>query len=129
MDLEQLRKFFLSKPGAVETFPFDPVTLVLKVGRKMFALVSLDESPTRINLKGDPNDNEILRQQFPAIIPSYHMNKLHWNTLILDGSLPDELILDQIDTSYRLVFDSLPQSFRNNFQPTEGQKKNPDQKT
>lgn len=111
--LEQLRRYCLAKPGAEEDFPFDPVTSVMKVGGKMFALVSLDESPTRINLKGDPNDNEILRQQFPAIIPGYHMNKLHWNTLILDGSLPDELILDQIDTSYRLVFDSLPQSIRN----------------
>jgi len=107
LDLDQLRKYFLSRPGAIEDFPFDPVTLVLKVGGKMFALISLDETPLRINLKGDPNDNEILRQQFPAIIPGYHMNKRHWNTIILDGSLPDDLILDQIDNSYRLVFDSL----------------------
>ncbi|MBU1065435.1 MmcQ/YjbR family DNA-binding protein [bacterium] len=112
MDLEQLRKFCLSKPGAVETFPFDPVTLVLKVGGKMFALISLDESPLRINLKADPNDNEILRQQFPAIIPGYHMNKRHWNTVILDSSLPDELILDQIDISYGIVFASLPRKIR-----------------
>ena len=116
MDLDQLRKFCLSKAGAVETFPFDPVTLVLKVGDKMFALVSLDESPTRINLKGDPNDNEILRQQFPAIIPGYHMNKRHWNTIILDDSLPDEFILDQVDISYRIVFNRLPKTARENIQ-------------
>jgi len=113
LDLDQLRKFCLSKAGAVETFPFDPVTLVLKVGSKMFALISLDESPTRINLKGDPNDNEILRQQFPAIIPGYHMNKRHWNTIILDGSLPDEFIMDQVDSSYQIVFESLPKGIRN----------------
>jgi len=112
LDLEHLRKFLLSKPGAIETFPFDLVTLVLKVGGKMFALISLDESPVRINLKGDPNDNELLRQQFPAIIPGYHMNKLHWNTIILDGSLPDEFIMDQIDISYRIIFESLPRKNR-----------------
>lgn len=74
----------------------------------MFALISLDETPPRINLKGDPNDNEFLRQQFPAVIPGYHMNKRHWNTIILDGSLSDEFILDQIDNSYRIVFEGLP---------------------
>jgi predicted DNA-binding protein (MmcQ/YjbR family) len=112
LNLKQLRTYCLSRPGAVEDFPFGSETLVVKVGGKMFALISLDETPPRINLKGDPNDNEFLRQQFPAVIPGYHMNKRHWNTIILDGSLPDEFILDQIDNSYRIVFDSLPRKIR-----------------
>jgi predicted DNA-binding protein (MmcQ/YjbR family) len=110
MDITQIKHYCLSKAGSWEDYPFDPVTLVFKVGSKMFALIALDESPLRINLKGDPNDNEILRQQFAAITPGYHMHKRHWNTIILDGSLPDELILDQIDTSYQIVFNSLPKS-------------------
>ena len=84
----------------------------MKVAGKMFALISLDESPARLNLKSDPNDNEILRQQFPAVIPGYHMNKRHWNSIILDQSLPDELILDQIDISYRIVYQSLKKTIR-----------------
>lgn len=108
MDFETLRNYCLGKKGSAEGLPFGPDTLVFKVGTKIFALIALDETPLRINLKGDPNDNDILRQQFPAIIPGYHMNKRHWNTIILDGSLPDDLILDQIDNSYRLVFGSLP---------------------
>ena len=114
MNFDTLKSYLLGKPGASEDFPFDHTTLVIKVGGKMFALISLDETPLRINLKGDPNDNEILRQQFPAIIPGYHMNKRHWNTIILDGSLPDEFILDQIDISYWMVFESLPKTIQNN---------------
>ncbi len=107
MDIDQIREYCRSKPGAFEDYPFGLETLVLKVAGKMFALISLDETPARLNLKGDPNDNEILRQQFPAIIPGYHMNKRHWNSIILDNSLPDALILDQIDISYEIVFDCL----------------------
>ena len=112
MTIAGLRNFCRTKPGSVEDYPFDPVTLVLKVGGKMYALIALDETPARINLKGDPNDNDILRQQFPSIIPGYHMNKRHWNTIILDGNLPDEFIIDQINVSYGMVYEHLPRKVR-----------------
>ncbi|HBT82440.1 MAG: MmcQ-like protein [Desulfuromonadales bacterium GWC2_61_20] len=112
MDLATLRAHLLAKPGAEETFPFDAVTLVLKVGGKMFALVGLDESPLRLNLKCLPEQAEIMRQLYPAVIPGYHMNKRHWNTVILDGSLADEDVLGMIDESYRLVVEGLPRARR-----------------
>lgn len=105
--LDDLRSYLLSKPGAREEFPFDPQTLVLKVASKIFALLALDEEPLRLNLKGDPLDNEVLREQFSAIIPGYHMPKRHWNTVIMDGTLDGELIKNLIDDSYSLVFESL----------------------
>jgi predicted DNA-binding protein (MmcQ/YjbR family) len=112
MNLEQLRSFLLSLPGAEETFPFGPVTLVAKVGGKMFALFGLDNEPLRLNLKCLPEQAEVLRELYPAVLPGYHMNKRHWNTVILDGSLPDADIIDMIDESYRLVVQGLPQSRR-----------------
>ena len=108
MNLTTLRTILLAKPGAEETFPFDPVTLVAKVGGKMFALVMTDEAPLRLNLKCQPEVAEVLRELYPAVIPGYHMNKRHWNTVILDGSLPDDFIRDMIDESYRLVVAGLP---------------------
>ena len=107
MDFETLRNYCLGKKGSAEGLPFGPDTLVFKVGTKIFAFISLDETPLRINLKGDPNDNDILRQQFPAIIPGYHMNKHHWNTVIIDGRLPDDLVYELVDQSYDLVYKSL----------------------
>jgi len=112
MTFETLKATLLSKPGAVEDFPFDPVTLVLKVGGKMFALVILDEDPMRMNLKCDPLKAEFLREAFPSITPGYHMNKRHWNTVRLDGSLPDDLLRAMIDDSYELVVRGLPRSRR-----------------
>jgi len=112
MDLDALRRILLAKAGAVEDFPFDAVTLVVKVGGKMFALVGIDESPLRLNLKCLPEQAEILRELYPAVIPGYHMNKRHWNTVILDGSLVDEDVLGMIDESYRLVVQGLPRAQR-----------------
>ena len=112
MDFTTLKNYLLSKPGAVEEFPFDTVTLVIKVGGKMFALVGLNNDPLRLNLKCDPAKAEILRELYPAIQPGYHMNKRHWNTLILDGSIADEEILAMIDDSYALVVKGLPKSRR-----------------
>ena len=112
MTFDALRNYLLAKPGAVEEFPFDPVTLVAKVGGKMFALVSTDEEPLRMNLKCDPEKAEVLRELFPAIIPGYHMNKRHWNTIILDGSIADAELVAMIDDSYDLVFQSLPKAKR-----------------
>jgi predicted DNA-binding protein (MmcQ/YjbR family) len=110
MTLDKLRNYLLSMPQAVEEFPFDAVTLVVKVCGKMFGLVSTDRTPLRLNLKCLPEKAEVLREQFPSIIPGYHMNKRHWNTLILDGSLPDDLIFSLVDESYGLVVSGLPKS-------------------
>jgi predicted DNA-binding protein (MmcQ/YjbR family) len=112
MDYQRLHDYLCCKPGAVVDFPFDPITLVLKVGGKMFALVILDEHPLRMNLKCDPVKGLALRDCFPAILPGYHMNKRHWNTLVLDGSLPDDLVFSMIDDSYDLVVKGLTRSAR-----------------
>jgi predicted DNA-binding protein (MmcQ/YjbR family) len=103
MDLPDLIAHCLAKPGAEETTPFGPDHLVYKVGGKIFALTSPDDFPPRVNLKCDPERALELRDRYDAIIPGYHMNKRHWNTLILDGSLPDKLIRELIDHSYLLV--------------------------
>lgn len=112
LDLDQLRAALLAKPGAYEDFPFGPEPLVLKVAGKMFALVSLGPAPQRISLKCDPAQAEMLRSAFPAITPGYHLNKRHWNTITLDGSVPDETVLALIDESYALVLKSLTRAAR-----------------
>jgi predicted DNA-binding protein (MmcQ/YjbR family) len=113
MKLPELKTYLLQKIGAVEDNPFGPETLVFKVGGKMFALMGLESDPLRINLKCDPDDAQVLRSIFPAVIPGYHMNKEHWNTVILDGSIPEEEIKRMIDHSYDLVLQSLSKKLRN----------------
>lgn len=112
MDLPDAIARFLAKPGAEETAPFGPDVLVYKVGGKMFALTVPDEFPARINLKCDPERSIVLRDEHDAIIPGYHMNKRHWNTLVLDGSLSSKLVGELIDHSYDLVVAALPKSRR-----------------
>ena len=112
MNFDSLRKHLLAKPGTTEEFPFDTVTLVAKVCGKMFALISTNEVPLRLNLKCDPAKAEILREIYPAILPGYHMNKRHWNSVILDGSIPPTEIMSMIDDSYDLVVDGLPKTKR-----------------
>ncbi|MEO5917852.1 MAG: MmcQ/YjbR family DNA-binding protein [Luteolibacter sp.] len=112
MDLPDAIARFLSKPGAEETTPFGPEVLVYKVGGKMFALTMPDEFPARINLKCDPDRSVILRDEYDAVTPGYHMNKRHWNTVVLDGSLPAKLVRELIDHSYDLVHASLPKAKR-----------------
>jgi len=112
MDLPDVIEHFLSKPGAEETTPFGPDVLVYKVAGKMFALTSPGDFPATINLKCDPDRSVMLREEHPAITPGYHMNKRHWNTLILDGSLPSRLLRELIDHSYDLVVASLPKAAR-----------------
>jgi predicted DNA-binding protein (MmcQ/YjbR family) len=112
MTFETLRDYLLAKPGAVEDFPFDPVTLVAKVGGKMFALVGSDDEPLWLNLKCEPEKAEVLRTIFPAVAPGYHMNKRHWNTVTLDGSMTDADVFAMIDDSYALVVRGLPGSRR-----------------
>jgi len=112
MTLPELRKYLSQKAGSFEDFPFDDVTMVYKVSNKMFALIGLDDAPLRINLKCDPILAVELRQLYPAVIPGYHMNKTHWNTVILDGSISAEITMKMIDDSYILVVQSLTRKER-----------------
>jgi predicted DNA-binding protein (MmcQ/YjbR family) len=103
MNFESLCKYILDKPGAYEDFPFGPSAMVFKAGNKMFALIRVKETPLRINLKCDPELARHLRAAYNAVQPGYHMNKKHWNTITIDGSIPDEDILCMVDDSYDLV--------------------------
>lgn len=114
MNIEELREYCLSKKGVTESFPFDETTLVFKVMDKMFALTDLD-GDLSINLKCDPGLVEALREKYPAVVPGYHMNKKHWNTIIIDGSIPDILIREWIDHSYNIVIHKLPAEKRKEF--------------
>lgn len=108
MDLDTLIAYILPKSGVEETFPFDEKTLVWKVMGKMFALSNITEEVLRVNLKCDPERSIELREEYPEIIPGYHMNKKHWNTVIIgEGGLEQSLILGLIDHSYELVVKSL----------------------
>jgi len=107
MNIEEFREYCLSKPGVTEEFPFNETTLVFKVMGKMFALTNLD-GEWSLALKCDPDKAIELREQYPAIQPGYHMSKVHWNTVYMDGSLSRDLILDLVDHSYQLVVDKLP---------------------
>jgi predicted DNA-binding protein (MmcQ/YjbR family) len=108
VDIEKIREYCLSKAGVTEDFPFDEHTLVFRVHQKIFLLTSLDREPPQLNLKCEPERALELREAHFAIIPGYHMNKRHWNTVILDGTLTDTLVLELVDDSYDLVFGSLP---------------------
>ena len=103
MNLEELRAYCLSKPGTEETLPFGPDTLVFKVHGKVYLLVGLDEEDLRFNVKCDPDKAEELRAEYACVLPGYHMNKKHWNTIVVDGSVPRNLIRSWIDHSYELV--------------------------
>ena len=100
------RDYCLAKPGVTEGFPFDETTLVFKVMDKMFTLANLD-GDLSLNLKCHPEKAIGLREEYPAITPGYHMNKIHWNTINIDGSVPDSLIFQLTDHSYELVVESL----------------------
>jgi predicted DNA-binding protein (MmcQ/YjbR family) len=112
MNSAELRDHCLSFPGAEETFPFGPRTSVFKVAEKMFALSQLDADSLRVSLKCEPQLAEALRGAHAAVLPGYHLNKRHWNTVIIDGSLPDEAIGNMIEDSYDLVVSTLPRARR-----------------
>lgn len=111
MNVEDLRDYCLLKPGTTEEFPFGNDTLVFKIGGKVYLLVRL-EPGNCFNVKCDPERAIALREQHPEIIPGYHMNKKHWNTVYLDGSLKLDLLKELIDHSYALVTASLSQNQR-----------------
>ncbi|HET6990712.1 MAG TPA: MmcQ/YjbR family DNA-binding protein [Bacteroidia bacterium] len=108
MNLEELREYCISKPGVEETTPFGPDTLVFKVIGKAFLLTGFENSPMRFNVKCDPEKAIDLRERYACVLPGWHMNKKHWNTIVVDGSVSTKLIKEWIDHSYQLVVDSLP---------------------
>jgi predicted DNA-binding protein (MmcQ/YjbR family) len=103
MNIESLSEYCLSKPGAEETLPFGPDTLVFKVNGKVFLLVGLDAEDLRFNVKCDPDKAIELREEYPCVLPGFHMNKKHWNTILVDGSVSNALLKEWIDHSYTLV--------------------------
>lgn len=112
MDRHELKAACLALPGAAEDFPFGDEVSVFKVGGKMFAASHLDDDPLQISLKCDPDLAVELRAAHPAIVAGYHLNKRHWNTVTLDGSLPERLVTDMLVDSYDLVVASLPKALR-----------------
>lgn len=112
MNIEELRECCLSLKGTSEDFPFDESTLVFKVAGKMFSLTDLVDDFS-VNLKNKPEKNLELREKYSAVKPGYHMNKKHWNTVEIDGSIPDKVIKEWINESYNLVVEKLPQKTKN----------------
>jgi predicted DNA-binding protein (MmcQ/YjbR family) len=112
MDVAELRAYLLNKPGAVADFPFGPQPLVLKVGGKMFALLSEREEPPQLSLKCDPYHAQLLREEYVAVRGGYHLNKRHWITVTLDDSVPLEEVRGLIDQSYALVVQKLNRAAR-----------------
>lgn len=111
MDIESYRAYCIAKPGVTEEFPFDENTLVFKVMGKMFALADVEEFIS-INLKCDPEQAVRLRETYEGVMPGYHMSKKHWNTILMDGSIPDQEIRDWINHSYDLVVAGLPKKLK-----------------
>ncbi|HUZ58952.1 MAG TPA: MmcQ/YjbR family DNA-binding protein [Hanamia sp.] len=103
MNIEELREYVLSLKNVTESFPFGEDTLVFKTNHKIFLLVSLSSSPLQFNIKCDPDYAIELREQYSCILPGYHMNKKHWNTIIIDGTLTKTQLKNFIKDSYELV--------------------------
>ena len=113
MNHEDIRNYCLRQKGVSETLPFGPDTLVFRVADKIYALLSLDEVECRVNLKCDPERAINLRETYPdAIIPGYHMNKMHWNTVYTERGLPEKLIFELIEHSYDLVVNKMSKKSR-----------------
>ena len=103
MHAEAIRSYCLSKPNATESMPFGEDTLVFKVQQRIFLLLDLRDNPPRVNVKCDPEKALVLRERYACVIPGYHMNKKHWNTILLNGTIPPQLIRELITHSYELV--------------------------
>ncbi len=120
MNYQQARTYLLQRPEAREDFPFGPDVAVFKIDKKMFATLSHNDSVANMNLKCDPDQAVMLRDIFDAVLPGYHMNKKHWNTIILDGSIPRGEIERMVDHSYALVVKSLPRAIRQGLEVRHG---------
>lgn len=122
MNYDAARNYLLGLPEAWEDYPFGPGVAVLKVQNKMFATLGTEDGVARMNLKCEPNEALMLRDIFEAVMPGYHMNKRHWNTVLLNGSIPRGEIERMIDNSYALVVQGLPSRQRKALQLRTGQK-------
>lgn len=107
MDYKGVKHYFLSRPQTIEDYPFGPEVAVFKIKQKMFATLSRRNGIAQINLKCEPYRAAALRDVYDAVLPAYHMNKLHWNTILLDESIPDDEIRKMVDHSYALVVKGL----------------------
>ena len=103
MNIESIREYCLGKAGSEETLPFGPSTLVYKVDGKAFLLMGMDSERLQFNVKCDPDKAIELREEHACVLPGYHMNKKHWNTIVVDGSVPSKQLKEWIDWSYDLV--------------------------
>ena len=104
MNIETLREYVIKKPSVTEGFPFGDTVIVFKVNDKVFLLVPLDSNPLQFNVKCDPENAIELREAYPGcVLPGFHMNKKHWNTIIADGTLSNKLLVEMVDNSYKLV--------------------------
>ena len=113
MTAHSLRKLCLQFPGAYEDFPFGPEHSVFKVEKKLFAISALEASPLKVSLKCEPELAEQLRASYPdAVTPGYHLHKRHWNTVLADGALPDEMVRDMVEDSYDLIVAAMPAAVR-----------------
>jgi predicted DNA-binding protein (MmcQ/YjbR family) len=112
MDFESLREYSLNKKGTSEDQPFGEGALVFRVMGKIFAITMIDQHPLQVNLKCDPELAVELRDRYDAVQPGYHMNKKHWNTVTIDGSIPDREVLSMIDHSYDLIVRGLKKGER-----------------
>ena len=112
LDAKQAKVYLLNRPEAWEDYPFGPDVVVMKVRKKMFATLGYSGGIGRINLKCDPEEALALRDIFEAVVPGYHMNKAHWNTVILDGSIVKGELERMIDRSYGLVVKGMPRADR-----------------
>jgi len=118
MDIEQIRSFCLEKIGVKEELPFGPDVLVFKVMNKIFALLPLD-NPDSINLKADPDQALEWRSRYEEVVPGYHMNKKHWNTVQINGKLPKKLLCEMIEHSYAQVINKLSKKEKSEWQNTD----------
>jgi predicted DNA-binding protein (MmcQ/YjbR family) len=107
MNIEEFREYCLSKKYVIECFPFDEKTLVFKVAEKMFALSGLENHPSTVNLKCDPERSIQLREEFEDVIEGFHMSKKHWNTITIEGDISNQLIIELVDHSYDLVVNGM----------------------
>ena len=120
MDVDTARQYLLGKPEGMEDYPFGPDVAVMKVRDKMFATLGQEGGEGRMNLKCDPDQALALRDIFTAVLPGYHMNKKHWNTIKLDGSIPEGEIQRMIDHSFALVVGGLPKKVREGMEVRHG---------
>ncbi len=115
MNVEEIRDYCLAKKGVEESFPFDNETLVFKVGGKIFLLMGINANPIQFNVKCEPRKAIDLREKYSCVLPGYHMNKAHWNTIVCDGRATKKLVFEWIDHSYDLIIGSLPKKQRDAF--------------